>query len=259
MAHRIGRAVVALAAALSCAGAHAASTWCASGKPIRIAGITWKSGQFYSELIRAVLEGGYGCKTEIVEGSTDQTEAALVKGELQIWAEQWGGKSAIFQKGLAEGRVKLVGNLLEGGTLEGWFVPEFVVKGDARRGIKPLAPGLKTVSDLPRYREVFARDGDPDKGLFLNCPVGWACEKDNNRKLKAYQLDGTYTNYRPSSGAVLDMLIAAAMAVDKPVLFYYWSPAALMGGQYRFVQLEEPAYNASCWKTIHDETGAKLW
>lgn len=215
------------------------------------AGITCKSGRFYTEVVRQVLERGYGCKTGVVEGTSAETEAALNENRPQIWMENWGARDPISQKGLAEGKIKMVGQLLAGGGVEGWFVPEFVVKGDPRRRIKPLAPDLKTVEDLKRYAYIFSPDGKPDsKGIFYNCMDSWACAGFNDQRLKAYGLADSFLSYRPSSTAVLDMLVASSMAVDKPVLFYYWYPAALTAGEFKFVRLEEPAYKGQCWKTI---------
>lgn len=234
--------------ALAATSASAQSSCKSTSEPIKFAGITWESGQFYTELIRTIAEKGLGCKTELVTGSTAATETALVSGDLQVWVEQW-NRTDIIKKGQEMGKIKLVGDLLAGGAYEGFFVPEFVVKGDAKRGIKAVAPDLKSVADLPKYKQLFADDEDPSKGRLLSCPVGWDCEKINTQKLKAYKLEGDYTNFRAGTGAALDAGIASAMERGKPILFYYWSPASLMG-KYKFFQLQEPAYNEKCWDTV---------
>ena len=217
-------------------------------EPIRFAGITWESGQFYTELLRTVVDKGFGCKTEVVNGSTAATETALVSGDLQVWTEQW-NRTDIIKKGQEMGKINLVGDLLKGGSYEGFFVPDYVVNGDAKRGIKASAPQLKSVADLPKYKALFQDDEDPSKGRLLSCPVGWDCEKINTQKLKAYKLDADYTNFRAGTGAALDAAISSAVERGKPILFYYWSPASLMG-KYKFVQLQEPAYNEKCWETV---------
>jgi glycine betaine/proline transport system substrate-binding protein len=225
--------------------------WCDAGKPILFAGITWQSGRFFTEMVRQVLERGYGCKTGIVEGTSAETGAALNDNKLQVWMENWGARDPMQKKGLAEGKIRMVGELLAGGGVEGWFVPELVIKGDPKRGIKPLAPDLRTVQDLKRYAHLFSSDGrQGSKGIFYDCLASWSCAGFNNQRLKAYGLADSFEAYRPASTATLDMLIASAMAVDKPVLFYYWYPAALTAGHFKFVRLEEPAYNDACWKTI---------
>jgi len=246
-------ATVALAAgALWPAAAHA-GTWCSSGKPVRFAGVTWESGSFTSEVLRFITEKGYGCKTDTIPGNTAATETALARDDLQVWSEQWTGRSEITARAVADGKVKLLGDTLPGGTNEGWFVPEYVVKGDAKRNIKPVAPNLVSVTDLPKYKNVFEDDEEPGKGRFLNCPSGWDCERVNRRLLKTLNLDDSYTDFRPGTGAALDAAIESAYARGKPILFYYWEPAALMA-KYKFVQLKMPAFNQKCWETLRADS-----
>ena len=242
---------LAISASMAAPAVFAQNAVCSSDQAIKFAGITWESGQMYTSLIRTVLEQGYGCKTELVTGSTAATETALVSNDVQVWVEQW-NRTDIIKKGQEMGKVRLIGDLLSGGgAMEGFFVPDYVVKGDAKRGIKAMAPDLKSVADLPKYKALFKDDEEPSKGRLLSCPVGWDCEKINTQKLKAYKLEGDYTNFRAGTGAALDAAIISAIERGKPILFYYWSPASLMG-KYKLVQLQEPAYNAKCWDTIRD-------
>jgi len=241
-------ALAGLAALLACPTAHAADA-CNGGKPIRFAGITWESGTFITNVLRQILEAGYGCRTEEVPGNTAATETALSQDDLQVWAEQWTGRSEIIAKAVEAGTVKLEGDMLPGGVRQGWYVPEYVIKGDPARGIAPMAPDLRSWRDLPRYKALFADDEEPGKGRFLNCPSGWDCERVDTRLMKLLKLDADYTNFRPGTGAAMDAAIASAYEQGKPVLFYYWEPAALLA-RYKFVQLELPAFNARCWQTL---------
>ncbi|WP_175796228.1 ABC transporter substrate-binding protein [Burkholderia anthina] len=249
---RLKTALLAAAAILSAPAAHAAAGACADGKTVHFAGVTWESGSFSTEVLRQIMEKGYGCKTDVVPGSTAATETALARNDLQVWSEQWTGRSEIVAKAVAAGTVKLVGDTLPGGTKEGWYVPEYVVKGDPARNLKPVAAGLASVEDLPKFRQVFADEEEPDKGRFLNCPTGWDCERVNTRLLRVLKLDASYTNFHPGTGAALDAAIASAYQRGAPILFYYWGPAALMA-KYRFVALKMPAYNEACWKTLREE------
>jgi glycine betaine/proline transport system substrate-binding protein len=241
-------AAAAPAVAAGTAAAAPASTWCAGGKTVNFAGLNWESARFLTEVMRYVLEQGYGCKTDVLPGTSIAMELALARNDIQVFAEEWIGRSTAWNDAAKAGKVVAVGDIIKDSS-EGWYVPEYVVKGDARRGIKAAAPGLRSVADLARYKEVFMDDEEPDKGRFLNCPTGWTCQGVNTQKLKAYGMNASYVNFRPGTGPALDAAIASAVQRGRPVLFYYWSPTAMMG-RYKFVRLEEPAFSQACWDTL---------
>ncbi|QJP09254.1 ABC transporter substrate-binding protein [Pseudomonas multiresinivorans] len=236
----------ALALGLLVTGAQAAD----EKAPIHFGELTWESGSLITEVLRLLVEQGYGYPTDSLPGSTVSLEAALARNDVQVIGEEWAGRSPAWVKAQAEGKVFGLGDTVKNAD-EGWWVPEYVIKGDPARGIAPLAPELHSVSDLPRYREVFRDPESPDKGRFLNSPTGWTSEIVNSQKLKAYGLTDSFTNFRTGSGAALDAEIASSIRRGKPVLFYYWSPTPLMG-RYKLVRLEEPAFDAEAWKTLSD-------
>jgi glycine betaine/proline transport system substrate-binding protein len=248
------RAVMLMGTLLACAlpvQAQTRSPWCDSGKPVRFAGVSWESGALLTELMRHVMEKGYGCKTDAIPGNTVTLEAALAGNDIQVFAEEWIGRSTAWNEAAKAGKVKAVGRVIVGAT-EGWYVPQYVVHGDPARNIKPMAPALKSVADLPRYKALFKDEEEPGKGRFLNCPTGWTCEGVNSQKLKAYKLTDSYVNFRPGTGAALDAAISSAIQRGKPILFYYWNPTGLMG-RHKFTQLQEPAYDEACFKTLADK------
>lgn len=235
-----------LALSLLTPAAHAAE----AVKPIHFGDITWESGSLITEVLRLIVEKGYGLPTDTLPGSTVSLEAALAKDDIQVIGEEWAGRSPAWVRAENEGKVFGLGDTVKGAT-EGWWVPEFVIKGDAARGIKPLAPDLKSVADLPRYKDVFRDPEDPSRGRFLNSPTGWTSEIVNSQKLKAYKLTDSFVNFRTGSGAALDAEVASSIRRGKPVLFYYWSPTPLLG-RFKLVKLEEPPFNAEAWKTLSD-------
>lgn len=253
----IAAALLALAALASAAPARAApvSPWCASGKTVNFAGLNWESARFLTELMRYVLEQGYACKTEVLPGTSIAMELALARNDIQVFGEEWIGRSTAWNEAAKAGKVVALGDIIKDSS-EGWYVPEYVVKGDARRGIKASAPGLRSVADLPRYKDLFMDDEEPDKGRFLNCPTGWTCQGVNTQKLKAYGMQDSYVNFRPGTGPALDAAIASAVQRGRPVLFYYWSPTAMMG-RYKFIRLEEPAFSQACWETLTNPNNGK--
>jgi glycine betaine/proline transport system substrate-binding protein len=218
--------------------------------PIHFGDITWESGSLITEVLRTIVEKGYGYSTDTLPGSTVSLEAALAKNDIQVIGEEWAGRSPAWVKAEAEGKVFGLGDIVKGAS-EGWWVPEFVIKGDPAKGIKPLAPDLKSVADLPKYKDVFKDAESPDKGRFLNSPSGWTSEIVNTQKLKAYGLNDSYVNFRTGSGAALDAEISSSIRRGKPVLFYYWAPTPLLG-RFKLIKLEEPPFDAEAWKTLAD-------
>ncbi|KPA98419.1 MULTISPECIES: ABC transporter substrate-binding protein [Pseudomonas] len=218
--------------------------------PIHFGDITWESGSLITEVLRLIVEKGYGYPTDTLPGSTVSLEAALAKNDIQVIGEEWAGRSPAWVKAESEGKVFGLGDTVKGAT-EGWWVPEYVIKGDPARGIRPLAPDLRSVADLPRYKDVFADPEDPSRGRFLNSPTGWTSEIVNSQKIKAYGLSDSFVNFRTGSGAALDAEVSSAVKRGKPVLFYYWSPTPLLG-RFNLVKLEEPPFDAEAWKTLAD-------
>lgn len=231
--------------------------WCDSGKTITFAGVDWESGAFIREVIQRLFSDGYDCKVDFIPGNTLTLEQATADGEVQIFAEDWIGRSEVLEKAIAAGKTVPVGHPFTGAG-EGWFVPEFVVKGDEARGIKAVAPDLKSVDQLsdPNIVKLFTDPEEPTKGRFLNCPSGWSCEGVSSAKLDAYKLSDLYTNFRPGTGIALDAEITSKITQGEPVLFYYWSPTAIMG-KFKLTQLEEPAYSKECWDELTKADGKR--
>ncbi len=240
-----------LATGLALTSAH---VYAESAKPIKFADLNWESGSLITEVLRVIVERGYQLPTDTQPGTTITLETALARNDIQVIAEEWAGRSPVWIKAEAEGKVAGLGDIVKGAT-EGWWVPEYVVKGDPAKGIAPMAPDLRSVSDLPRYKDVFKDPESPGKGRFLNSPIGWTSEVVNAQKIKAYGLADSYSNFRSGSGAALDAEIASSIRRGQPVLFYYWSPTPLLG-RYKLVQLEEPAFDADAWKTLTDANNA---
>ncbi|MBC3271204.1 ABC transporter substrate-binding protein [Pseudomonas sp. SWRI81] len=225
-------------------------TLMAAQAPIHFADLNWESGSLITDVLRIIVEKGYGLPTDTLPGTTITLETALANNDIQVIGEEWAGRSPVWIKAEAEGKVVSLGDIVKGAT-EGWWVPEYVIKGDPAKGIKPLAPELRSVSDLKQYKDVFRDPENPGKGRFLNSPIGWTSEVVNKQKLTAYGLQNDFTNFRSGSGAALDAEISSSIRRGKPVLFYYWSPTPLLG-KFKLVQLQEPPFDAEAWKTLTD-------
>ena len=235
---------------LSGAGVSQAAGWCESGKPVKFAGLNWESAMLLTDVLQVILNKGYGCEVDSLPGNSITMENALSSNDIQIFAEEWVGRSEVWNKAEQAGKVVGVGSPVKG-AVEGWYVPRYVIEGDAKRKLEARAPDLKAISDLAQYSAVFKDAEEPGKGRFYNCPAGWTCELENSEMLKSYGLEDKYTNFRPGTGPALDAAILSSYKRGEPILTYYWSPTPLMG-QVDMVRLEE---KAGVNKTIEIKVG----
>ncbi|MCF4114172.1 MULTISPECIES: ABC transporter substrate-binding protein [Dethiosulfovibrio] len=221
-----------------------------AGSKIVFADFSWESAQFHNRVAGYILEHGFD--REVAYSLTEEMPGflGLERGDLQLAMETWVDNSiAIWDKITKKGKVLEMGKNYPNAP-QGWYVPTFIIKGDPERGIEPLAPDLRSVTDLPKYWKIFQDPENDDKGRFLNGPTGWPISIKNVDRLKAYGLDDTYVNFYAGSGAALAVGIASAFEKGRPVLAYYWEPTPLLG-KYDMTKLEESPYDPKVWK----ETG----
>ena len=74
-----------------------ADGWCDS-KPVKFAGINWESGMLLTDLMQFVLKHGYGCETDSLPGNSITMEQALSTNDIQVFAEEWIGRSDAWNK-----------------------------------------------------------------------------------------------------------------------------------------------------------------
>ncbi|MDQ0314059.1 ABC transporter substrate-binding protein [Amorphus orientalis] len=221
--------------------ASAADGTCELDRPVMFAGLDYQSAAFHTEVAKFITEHGYDCAVDDLPGSTIPLINGMARGDIDIVMEIWTANPAqAWVDAQERGEVVALGTTFPDAE-EGWYVPTYLVEG----GEAP-APNLKRASDLPEYAAMFEDPEEPSKGRFYNCPAGWQCEIVNTKKLTAYGLTSSYTNFRPGTGAALVAAVESAYLRKNPILFYYWTPTALMG-KYDFVKLQEPEFNQEIW------------
>ena len=209
--------------------------------------LSWDSAQVHNRIAAMIIEHGYGYGVDYIPVDTISGFAGLMRGDIDITMEIWtDNQQPAWREAVAAGKVIDLGPNFPD-SWQGWLVPTFVIKGDPARGIKPMAPDLKSVSDLPKYKDLFKDVEDPGKGRFYSCIAGWECEKINEKKFAAYGLNDTYNLFLPGSGAALVTSMAAAYKKGEPWFGYYWAPTWALG-LYDMTPLEEPAYDPEVFK-----------
>lgn len=251
----ISYTLVFLAALVLIVGVNPAS----AKKTIVFADYGWDSIQVHNRIAAIIVEKGLGYPVNYVQGETMMLNTALIeaKGSLapsvnmESWTENW---QALYDEGLAKGKdpnsdkgfINLGANFPN--SVQGWYVPRYVVEGDAERGIEPMAPDLKSVSDLDQHWKLFRDPEDPTKGRFHSCLPGWACAQVNEKKFEVYGIKENYNIMQPGSDAALSGSMVTAYKRGKPWLGYYWAPTWVLG-KLDMLQLEEPAFDQEIWDT----------
>jgi glycine betaine/proline transport system substrate-binding protein len=217
-------------------------------EPITFADYGWDSALVLNRVAQFILEEGYGYETDAVPGETIALWEAIMRGDVEISLEIWAEQQAGWAPALEEGTVVDHGTSF-GESVQGWWVPTYVIEGDEERGIEPMAPDLRSVDDLPDYVELFQDPEQPDMGRFYNCIAGWECQRVNDAKFKYYGLDEHFTMFDPGSDAALSTSLVSAVERGDPWLGYYWGPTWIFG-LVDLTMIEEPEYTEECWNEV---------
>ena len=208
---------------------------------IKIADMGWQSNVPVVNIMKIILEDELGYEVEFVPTLWGpDTFAALAKDppDVDIYAENWmpNGQALVDEYVKDKGQVEIVATSYVG--RQGFVVPSYVIEGDPRRGVEPVAPDLRSVKQLNNYVALFDRDGD-GRGDLVGGPEGWVCTHMNNWQLESWEL-----NY---DQMVQDEWISWSMLTSdyyegEPILCYCYEPAwpALLFG---LTWLETPAYS----------------
>lgn len=242
----MNRLLLAFAAAVGLGGPALAqdAPQCELDRPVMFGSLNWDSAQFHTAVAAYIVKNGYGCETDSIPGDTIPLINGVARGDADLVMEIWTANPAeAWVEAEAKGETVALGATFPDAS-EGWFVPTAMVSGP-----EAVAPDLKSVSDLARYKDLFADPEEPGKGRFYSCPAGWHCEVVNTKKLAAYGLADAYTNFRPGTGDALDAAAETGALRGKPTLFYYWGPTWLLGA-YDFTRLEEPAFDKATWDAM---------
>ena len=222
-----------------------------AAEPVRIAEGDWTGSLIDVNIAKVIMEDHMGLEVELIFADYTGQWAGLAVGDLDVVMELWPSYSFeareewIDEKGMVEflGDFGVVGHV-------GWYVPAYVIKGDAARGIEPMAPDLKTYEDLNKYVDLFQRPDTGDKGFFLDGVQSW--EANNEERIANLGLN--YENvYAGSEGALLAE-IESAYAKGEPLLLWMWTPHWAQVA-YDLIEIEFPPYSEECFGIGQDEPG----
>lgn len=158
-----------------------AVTTAQAAKRLTVPDPDWTGGVVTCRTIQHVLENelDYKIKTVSIPGGPGVWEG-IRAGDLFYNCETWPSYNPTKEKYLSEyGGDGSVERIADSGIVgeTAYWVPRYVVEGDAARGIPASAPDLTSFRNLNKYKHMFKSMESGDRGNLIGCPIAaWACE-----------------------------------------------------------------------------------
>lgn len=215
---------------LGCGGASSSEK-----KEVHFADAGWDSNRVHNAIAGFIMENAFGYTWSEMPGSTPILHEALKSGEIDIHMEEWTDNISSYYPDLKAGLFKELGTNYDDNR-QGLYVPKYV--------IEEMAPDLKTVKDLLKYKDLFKDDEKPDKGRIYGAIPGWEIDSIMAKKFAAYGFEKDFVYFSPGSDAALSAAFTSAYEKKQPIVGYYWEPTWLLG-KYEFVLLEDEPYDVA--------------
>ena len=223
----------------------------ASSGPVVIVDFSWDSVQMHNRIAGYVIEKAFGKKVEYLFAESLPGFMGLERGDAHLSMEGWVDNILeVWERVTTNGKVESLGTNFPDAP-QGWYVPTYMITGDKERGIEPVAPDLKSVADLAKYKHLFIDPENPKMGRLYNGPAGWRVTSINEMKVKAYGLADHFEAFSAGSETALSTAIKRAYDRGRPVLAYYWEPTWVMG-LLDMTLLEEPPHDDALWNEEHN-------
>jgi glycine betaine/proline transport system substrate-binding protein len=200
--------------------------------------MSWDSIQVHNRIMGFIIENGLeGFKADYMLGDTVPIINGLERGDVDVVMESWHSNyMEVYEKAIASGMIIDIGPNYPDGP-QGWYIPRFLVEGpDAP------APDLKSISDLPKYADLFKDPEDPSKGVVYGGVAGWMLVDISQQKFDEYKLEDTFNFTIAGSSTALAASMAGSYRKNEGWCGYYWEPSAPLG-MMDMVRLEGSEYD----------------
>ncbi|MDV3126020.1 hypothetical protein M1247_13920 [Mycobacterium sp. 21AC1] len=133
-------------------------------------------------------------------------------------------------------------------TVEGWYVPTYVIKGDPERGIEPVCPGLPDYHAINDCAAAFATPSTNGKARYLAGDPAWEPLFGDTERIDNLGLN-VEKEYAGSEAALVAEF-KRALDRGEPVMGLMWNPHMLFA-KYDLTLVEMPPYSKECWGTTY--------
>lgn len=210
-------------------------------QPITLARMQWPSSDILAAIHARLLTEQFGCEVRVQQ--TDMAAAASsmgAGGQPAVVPELWVTRiPEIWNAAVKAQKVRQAGSAYAETSLEGWFVPDYVVE---------RWPDITGIEGLKTHAAEFS-NGLGGRARFISCPLDWACAVINRNLLRAVGLESQFEIVEPANRFELDTVIAEAVSRKEPILFYYWQPNAILA-QFGFRPVDLGPYVAEAFTCL---------
>lgn len=203
---------------------------------------SFDSQGIHNAIAKLVVENAFpGYTFTTSTASSTMNWQSMIAGTVDVDIESWTDNVATYPDDVANGDIIDVGILIPSAP-QGFYVPRFVIEGDPDRGIEPLAPELRSVSDLAQYADVFPDAEDPTRSRIYGAIPGWMIDEVMYKKYEFYNLDEQYNYVRLGSEAALFASLVSAYNNGEGWVGYCYEPT-WVAGKLDLVLLEDAPYD----------------
>lgn len=206
---------------------------------VSIASMNWPSAQLLAEIHARLLAATFGCDVRVTPGDLASTGSSMgSSGQPAVAPEMWPTRVAdVWNTGITAQMLRPAAPTYVETAFEGWFVAS---------GLAQARPELRSAAGLAG---VLPTLNGGNKVRFVSCPADWACAVINRNLLAAHGLSDMVELVEPANRFEMDTLIAEAVNLSEPVLFYYWQPNAVLA-QLDLYALDMGAFDAEAAKCL---------
>jgi glycine betaine/proline transport system substrate-binding protein len=225
---------ISLALVITLVGCTTSSTDSSSGVEGTVVTIgegDWDSNAFLDQVVKIILEEGYGAEADIITADTSIMVSSMTTDDIDVCLELWSDNVVTYDDDIAAGNYVELG-LNYDDNMQGLYIPTYLAE----------EYDIVTVEDLKDYADLFPDPEDSSMGIIYGGPEGWSATEMLHKKMEAYGLDEYYNFKTIDSNATLSATLASAYEKEEPWVGYNWEPTWVMG-MYDMTLLEDSEYS----------------
>lgn len=195
---------------------------------------SWDSNMFHDQVVKIIIEEGYGTEVEIVPADTAVLISSLKTGSVNVGLELWSDNVVTYDDDIANGDYEELAINFDD-NMQGLYIPKY---------LQEEYPGLVSVQDLADYAHLFPTLEGGEKPVIYGGPESWMATAFLRSKIELYGLADFYDFKSIDSMTTVNATLASAYAAEEPWIGYNWEPTWVLG-KYELVLLEDSPYSAA--------------